>query len=68
MIFKQSGKYPSLTEFIENGGRLEIGYIYELEVSAIMVDEGAWSGKEGKKAMLLWKHCLMKLKKKYKNG
>ena len=40
MILKNSDKYPVLTEFINSGGRLEIGYIYELGISAVLVDEG----------------------------
>ena len=48
MIFEQPGKHPSLTAFIDSGGRLEIGYIYQLGVSAIIVDEGGvvWEGKK----------------------
>ena len=48
MIFEQPGKHPSLTAFIDSGGRLEIGYIYQLGVSAIIVNEGGvvWEGKE----------------------
>ena len=48
MIFQQSGRYPSLTAFIESGGRLEIGSIYQLGISAIVLDEGGvvWEGKK----------------------
>lgn len=48
MIFEQPGKYPSLTSFLDNDGRLEIGYIYELGISVIAFDEGGvvWEGKE----------------------
>ena len=48
MIFTQPGKYPALTDFLDNDGRLEIGYIYELGVSVIAFDEGGvvWEGKE----------------------
>ena len=48
MIFTQPGQYPSLTAFLDNGGKLEIGYIYELGVSVIAFDEGGviWEGKE----------------------
>ncbi|PID44205.1 MAG: hypothetical protein CSB48_02575 [Proteobacteria bacterium] len=48
MIFEQPGRYPSLAAFLDNGGRLEIGYIYELGVSVIAFDEGGvvWEGKE----------------------
>ena len=53
MVFKQPGKYPSLTSFFDNGGRLEIGYIYELGVSVIAFDEGGvvWEGKEKYKSL-----------------
>lgn len=48
MLFKQSGKYPSLTTFLDNNGKLEIGYSYELEVSVIAFDEGGvvWEGEK----------------------
>lgn len=48
MILKDSEKYPALTEFINSGGRLEIGYIHELGISALLVDEGGtvWEGEK----------------------
>jgi hypothetical protein len=47
-IFKSANKYPAITDFINNDGRLEIGYIYELGISAIAIDEvrTVWEGKK----------------------
>ncbi|MFN9174830.1 MAG: hypothetical protein ACK58N_10065 [Synechocystis sp.] len=47
-ILKSANKYPAMTDFINNDGRLEIGYIDQLGVSAIAVDEGGtvWEGKK----------------------
>ena len=47
-VLKTADNYPAITNLINNGGRLDIGYIYELGVSAIAVDKGGtiWEGKE----------------------
>lgn len=47
-VLKSADKYPAITDLINNGGRLDIGYIYELGISAIAVDEGGtiWEGKK----------------------
>jgi len=47
-ILKSTGRYPAITDLINSGGRLEVGYVYQLGVSAIALDEGGaiWEGKE----------------------
>ena len=52
-VFKSANKYPAITDFINNDGRLEIGYIYELGISAIAIDEGGhvWEGKKSYKSL-----------------
>ncbi|MEM9218335.1 MAG: hypothetical protein AAGD25_28845 [Cyanobacteria bacterium P01_F01_bin.150] len=47
-ILKSADKYPAITKLINIGGRVEFGYIYQIEISAIAVDEGGtiWEGKE----------------------
>ena len=43
----EGGKYPYITDLINSGGELSIGYTYGLEVLAIANDEGGtiWEGK-----------------------
>ncbi len=45
--FGESTKYPSLTAFLNCGGCLEIGYIYQMNVAVIAVIEEnvVWEGK-----------------------
>lgn len=47
-VLKAADKYPTITNLINNGGRIDISYIYQLGISAIAVDEGGtiWEGKE----------------------
>ena len=47
-VLKNSGGFPFLTELINSGGNLEIGYIYQMGISVIVTDEGGtiWEGKE----------------------
>ena len=47
-FIEKAGKYTHITELVNSGGRLEIGYIYELGISAMAVDEGGtiWEGKK----------------------
>jgi hypothetical protein len=44
---KNAYKYPYITDLINNGGGLNIGYTYQLGVVAIAFDEGGtvWEGK-----------------------
>jgi hypothetical protein len=44
---KTSGRYPAITDLINSGGRIEIGYIYQMDVTIIAHDEGGtiWQGK-----------------------
>ena len=70
MILKNSDKYPALTEFINNGGKLEIGYIYELGISALLVDEGGtvWEGKKEYESIEILIDKAEKKKKKWINN
>ena len=45
--FGESSKYPSLTDFLNCGGHLKIGHIYQMNVAAIAVIEKnvVWQGK-----------------------
>ena len=45
--FGKSPTYPSLSDFLNSGGKLEIGYIHQMDVAAIGVIEGnvVWEGK-----------------------
>ena len=47
-VIDNPGDYPFLTELINSGGNLEIGYIYQMGISVIATDEGGtiWEGKE----------------------
>ena len=47
-VIEHPGKFPFLTELINSGGNLEIGYIYQIGISAIATDEGGtiWEGEE----------------------
>ena len=44
---RESEKYPSITDLINSGGELSIGFTYGMEVVAIANDEGGtiWEGK-----------------------
>ena len=44
---KKANRYPSITEFINAGGFLNIGYQYGMEGVALATDEGGvvWEGK-----------------------
>ncbi len=47
-VIKKANKYPFLTDFINSGGDLSIGNIYQMQISAIATDEGGtvWEGEE----------------------
>ncbi len=47
-VIEHPRKFPFLTELINSGGNLEIGYIYQIGISAIATDEGGtiWEGEE----------------------
>ena len=47
-VIEHPGKFPFLMELINSGGNLEIGYIYQMGISAIATDEGGtiWEGEE----------------------
>jgi hypothetical protein len=55
---KNAYKYPYVTDLINNGGELNIGYTYQLGVVAIAFDEAEMYGKE-KKSMTPLKSCWM---------
>ncbi len=40
-------KYPYLTDLINNGGGISLGYIVDMKVTAVAFDEGGaiWQGK-----------------------
>jgi hypothetical protein len=44
---KNAGKYPSITDLINNGGGLRMEYVREMGVIAVAFDEGGtvWEGK-----------------------
>jgi len=43
---RNSKKYPSITDFVNSGGHLEIGYIKPMQILLIALDEGGqiWEG------------------------
>ena len=47
-MIEHPGDFSFLTELINSGGNLEIGYIYPMRISAIAPDEGGtiWEGQE----------------------
>ena len=51
--FGQSSKYPALTSFLNGGGRLELGYIYQMNVSVVALDESnvVWEGKSNYRSL-----------------
>jgi hypothetical protein len=45
---KNANKYPYITDLINNGGSLNMGYIWEMGITAVAFDEGGtiWEGKK----------------------
>jgi hypothetical protein len=45
---KNANKYPYITDLINNGGSLNMGYIWEMGITAVAIDEGGtiWEGKK----------------------
>ncbi len=41
-------KYPAITQLINSDGRLELGFIPQMQITALAVQEGAtiWEGKK----------------------